>query len=355
MKSLREGDELKLNIPDVIKSEEELEAVLSEPYPETVAFMERIQGDIIILGASGKMGVSLAHTIKRACKMAGVHKRIIAVDKIKNEKLEQPGIETISCDLLVPDEVARLPLADNVIFMAGRKFGEIGSEDLTWMINTIVPYNVCRKFAGSRIVAFSTGCVYPLVSAASGGSNETDPPDPVGEYAASCLGRERVFEYFSRNKNTPTLLFRLNYAIDLRYGVLLDIAQRIYNDEPVDLSVSHANVIWQGDAVNRAILSLDHAAIPPTVLNVTGGEILCVKDLAEQFADLLGKKVRFKGKDTGKAYLSNASRSIHLFGSPRVSVARMVKWTSEWLKLGGPTLNKPTHFQVTDGQFLDKK
>lgn len=164
-----------------------------------------------------------------------------------------------------------------------------------------------------------------------------------------------MFEYFSRNKNTPVLLFRLNYAIDLRYGVLLDIADRIYNGEAVDLSVSYANVIWQGDAVNRAILSLDHAAIPPVVLNVTGGDILSVKDLAEQFAGLFGKKVAFQGQDTGKAYLSNASRSLALFGSPRVSVPRMVKWIAEWLKRGGPSLNKPTHFQVMDGQFLDKK
>ena len=355
MKSLRDGGELKLNIPDVIKSEDELEEVLSEPYPETAALMKRMQGNLLILGAGGKMGVSLAHAAKRACKMAGVDKRIIAVDKIKIEKLEQLKIETISCDLLDPEEVARLPYAENVIFMAGRKFGEIGSEELTWMINTIVPYNICRKYAGSRIVAFSTGCVYPLVSAATKGSCETDPPDPVGEYANSCLGRERVFEYFSRHKKTPVLLFRLNYAIDLRYGVLLDIAERVYNGEAVDLSVTHANVIWQGDAVNRALLCLEHAAIPPAILNITGEAILSVKDLAEQFAELFGKKVIFQGNDAGKAYLSNASRSMDIFGSPRISVPRMVKWIAEWLKQGGPTLNKPTHFQVTDGQFIDKK
>jgi len=352
---LREGDELKLNLPDVIKSEDELEEVLSEPYPETVALMKRMQGNLLILGAGGKMGVSLAHAAKRASQMAGVDKRIIAVDKINNEKLEQLEIETISCDLLDPDEVSRLPHADNVIFMAGRKFGETGSEELTWMINTIVPYNVCRKYAGSRIVAFSTGCVYPLVSDSSGGSRETDPPDPVGEYANSCLGRERVFEYFSGHKKTPVLLFRLNYAIDLRYGVLLDIAERIYNGEAVDLSVTYANVIWQGDAVNRAILGLEHAAIPPAILNITGEDILSVKDLAQQFAKLFGKKAAFQGNDAGNAYLSNASRSMGLFGSPRISVPRMVKWVAEWLKQKGPTLKKPTHFQVTDGQFLDKK
>jgi nucleoside-diphosphate-sugar epimerase len=339
--------------PETIRTEDELEAFLATPYPQTIEMMRRIGGDIIILGAGGKMGVSLANLAINACRLAGIKKRIIGVDVAIPEKLKRLGMEVIKCDLLDPSQVNRLPLADNVIFMAGRKFGVKGSEELTWMINVIVPYNVGCRFAGSRIVAFSTGCVYPLVSADSGGCRETDPPDPVGEYASSCLGRERVFEYFSRHKSAPLLLFRLNYSIDLRYGVLLDIARKVFMGKPVDLSVSYTNCIWQGDAINRALLCLEHAAVPPAVLNVTGVEMLSVRDLAGKFAGLFGKKAQFCGKDSGKAYLSNASHSAELFGTPRVSAEQMVKWSADWIKNGGPTLDKPTHFQVTDGHFLD--
>lgn len=339
--------------PETIQTEDELEDFLATPYSQTIEMMRRIEGDIVILGVGGKMGVSLAHLARKACELAGNQKRIIGVDVAIPEKLERFGVELIECDLLDPDQVNLLPRADNVIFMAGRKFGVKGSEELTWMINTVVPYNVGRRFETSRIVAFSTGCVYPLVSAETGGSGETDPPEPVGEYANSCLGRERVFEYFSRHKSTPLLLFRLNYSIDLRYGVLLDIAGKVFRDKPVDLSVSYANCIWQGDAINRALLCLEHASSPPAILNVTGEDILSVKDLAEQFAGIFGKKAQFCGKDSGKAYLSNASRSVELFGNPRVSVERMVKWVADWMNREGPTLDKPTHFQVTDGHFLD--
>jgi nucleoside-diphosphate-sugar epimerase len=338
---------------ETIKTEDELDDFLAMPYPETNEMMRRIKGDIMILGVGGKMGVSLAHLAVNSCKLAGLQKRIIGVDVSIPEKLEGMGVEVIKCDLLDPEQLNGLPHVDNIIFMAGRKFGIKGSEELTWMINAIVPYNVGTRFASSRIVAFSTGCVYPLVSFDSGGSRESDPPDPVGEYANSCLGRERVFEYFSRHKLSPILLFRLNYSIDLRYGVLLDIAQKVFEEKPVDLSVGYANCIWQGDAINRALLCLEHASCPPAILNVTGPEILAVRDLAERFAGIFGKKVLFSGKDSGKAYLSNASRSVELFGYPRVSVDQMVKWVADWIKAGGTTLDKPTHFQVTDGQFLD--
>lgn len=338
---------------ETIQTEDELDDFLATPYPETNEMMRRIKGDIMILGVGGKMGGSLAQLALNACQLAGVSKRIIGVDVMIPEKLEQIGVELIKCDLLDPDQVNRLPQTDNIIFMAGRKFGIKGSEELTWMINTIVPYNVGCRFASSRIVAFSTGCVYPLVSEKTGGARETDPPDPVGEYSNSCLGRERVFEYFSRHKSTPVLLFRLNYSIDLRYGVLLDIAQKVFEGNPIDLSVSYANCIWQGDAINRALLCLEHTECPPAILNVTGEDILSVRDLAERFAGIFGKQAIFSGKDTGKAYLSNASHSIDLFGKTRVSVDQMVKWIADWMQMGGATLDKPTHFQVTDGQFLD--
>ncbi|MBM3335965.1 epimerase, partial [Candidatus Sumerlaeota bacterium] len=261
---------------------------------------------------------------------------------------------TIVCDLANVEDMARLPKVKNVIFMVGRKFGVAGSEHDTWVTNTVIAGNAAATFRESNIVAFSTGCVYPLVSPQTGGSVETDATIPVGEYGNSCLGRERVFQYFSARYGTHVLLFRLNYAIDMRYGVLLDIAQAVFSGEPVDMSVSTANVIWQGDANNRALLCLEHTANPPAALNVTGPELLYVKDLAAQFAKIFGVTVRFKGNNSGIAYLSNAARSIALFGPPRVSVEQMVQWIANWVRLGGRTLGKPTHFQVTDGQFLAK-
>jgi nucleoside-diphosphate-sugar epimerase len=221
-------------------------------------------------------------------------------------------------------------------------------------MNVVVPANVARTFTDSRIVAFSTGCVYPLVAAGMPGCTEEDPPAPVGEYANSCLGRERVFEYYSRENNTPVLLFRLNYAIDMKYGVLADVAMRVLCGKPVDLSVGRANVIWQGDANNRALLCLEQATSPATPLNITGPETLSIRDLATEFGRLLGRSVTFTGTGGGRAYLNDASRSISLFGPPRIPAAVLVRWTAEWLGRGGVTLGKPTHFTVTDGQFLDE-
>jgi len=223
------------------------------------------------------------------------------------------------------------------------------------MVNVVVPANVARSFRESRIVAFSTGCVYALESPASGGSVETDAPAPVGEYANSCLGRERAFEYYSRENGTPVLLFRLNYSIDLRYGVLVDIAQAVFEERPVDISVNAANVIWQGDAVNRALLSLELASAPAVPLNVTGPETLVVDAVAKEFGARFGKDVRFAGVDSGKAYLNNALRSIEIFGPPRVDAATMIRWVADWIKRGNRLLGKPTLFQVTDGEYLARK
>jgi nucleoside-diphosphate-sugar epimerase len=347
-----------MELPKRITSEDQLKQVLATPYPELVQMMQRLDGDIMILGVGGKMGPSLAHLARNACNEANVQKRIIGVsrfsDKMQQKTLHSVGVETICCDLMNVDEVNALPKVKNVIFMAGRKFGVFGSETLTWMINTIVPGNVARAFKDSNIVVFSTGCVYALESAASGGSVETDPPSPIGEYAYSCLGRERIFEHYSRLHGTPALLFRLNYAIDLRYGVLLDIARDVCAGKPVDVSVSVVNVIWQGDANSRALLCLEHTASPPTMLNVTGPEILSVPTLAQEFARLFGVGVQFCGVDTGKAYLSSAARCVSLFGPPRVSVQQMIEWVAEWIRIGGRTLGKPTQFRVADGQFLSK-
>jgi nucleoside-diphosphate-sugar epimerase len=349
---------MKYEFPECIGGDAELEGMLAQPYPETVELMRRLEGDFVILGVAGKMGPSLARMARRACDAAGVRKRVIGVarfsDPSQRRLLDASGVETIACDLADPASVAALPDAANVVFMAGRKFGEIGSEALTWIMNVVVPGNVARRYARSRIVAFSTGCVYPLVAAATGGCTEDTPPAPVGEYANSCLGRERVFEHHCVSDGTPTLLFRLNYAVEPRYGVLVDVAERVLRGEPVDLTVGAANVIWQGDANNRALLCLEHARVPAVPFNVTGPETVSIASLAEEFGRLFGRKAVFTGGDSGRAYLSNASRSVRLFGPPRVPLGTLVRWTADWLAHGGGKLGKPTHFSVTDGQFLDK-
>lgn len=345
------------NFSKTFSSEEELDNFLSEPYPLTIEMMKRLEGDIIILGAGGKMGPTLANLALLACKAADVKKRIIAVDLFPDNlikgKLEKHGIETIKCDLLNYEEVAKLPKVKNVIYMAGRKFGEKGSETLTWMINVIASNNVASAFKGSNIVAFSTGCVYSLMSAKSQGSLETDFPLPVGEYANSCLGRERIFQFYSERYKTKLLILRLNYAVELRYGVLVDIAQNVYNKRPVDISVVAFNFIWQGDANNRALLCLEKTSSPPEILNITGSKIYSTKETALEFGKLFDVKVEFVGENQDKAYLSNAEKSIRLFGEPKIQYQQIIRWIADWIKGGGANLGKPTHFTVTDGQFLD--
>lgn len=347
-----------MQLPNEIRTEDELEGALAIPCPELADMMRRLDGDIIVLGVAGKMGPSLARLAFNACKQAGVRKRIIGVsrfsDPAQRDTLDRFGIETHACDLLNQADVERLPKVNNVIFMAGRKFGLVGSEAQTWATNAIVPTNVTRAFKQSRIVAFSTGCVYPLLSAETGGSVETDPVGPVGDYAISCVERERVFQQCSQENGTPVLLFRLNYAIDLRYGVLVDIALNVWAQQPVDSSVEWVNVIWQGDANNRALLCLEHTSCPAAVLNVTGPELLSVRVQAEEFGRIFQKKVTYTGVRSGVAYLSNAARSVALFGPPRVSIPQLRKWVAAWIAHGGRLLGKPTHFQVTDGQFLTK-
>ena len=244
-----------------------------------------------------------------------------------------------------------LPDAANVIFMAGTKFGTVGNEALTWASNTCLPALVCRRFATSRIVAFSTGNVYGTVPITSGGSLETDPPRPCGEYAMSCLGRERIFEHFSRTLGIPTVLLRLNYAVEMRYGVLVDLARKVYDGAAVDLSMAHVNVIWQGDAAAATLAALADATSPPLLLNVAGPEILSVRIVCEAFGRLLGREVRFTGSELPDALLSNAQATWRRYGPPRVSVEKMISWIANWLFRGGPMLDKPTHFEVRDGNF----
>ncbi len=348
-----------MELPQRFDSEEQLEHFLAEPYPETAQMMNRLEGDVMLLGAGGKMGPTLALLAKRACEAAGVKKRVIAVsrfsDQLAREALERAGVETMPCDLLDQEQVAKLPAAENIIYMAGRKFGERGSEEMTWMTNVVVPAIVARAFPRSRFVSFSTGCVYRLMPVAEGrGSREEDALAPVGEYAHSCVGRERVFDYYSRVNGTPVCHYRLNYAIDMRYGVLVDIARAVLDNRPVDLSAPLVNVIWQGDANNRALLCLEQAGSPPRALNVSGPETLRVAELARGFGERFGVTPILPASEGTHGYLTDAGRSVELFGAPRVSVETMMDWIAKWLTEGGRLLGKPTHFEVTDGNYLKK-
>jgi nucleoside-diphosphate-sugar epimerase len=314
-----------------------------------------MEGDLLVLGVGGKMGPGLAHMARRAFDRAGGRRRVIGVARFSSPDLEKQlqwrGVETIRCDLLDEAALQRLPDVANVLFLAGMKFGATGQESLTWAMNTHLPALVCRKFACSRIVAFSTGNVYGLVPANSGGSVETDAPAPVGEYAMSCLGRERIFEHFSRTGGTRVVLLRLNYACDLRYGVLVDLAQRILAGTPIDLGMSWFNTLWQGDANAMTLRCFEHAASPPLVLNLTGPELLNVCETGERLGELLGRRPIFAGAESPTALLSDARRAFGLFGPPEVTADELLRWVAEWLRQGQPTLNKPTHFEARDGKF----
>jgi nucleoside-diphosphate-sugar epimerase len=310
--------------------------------------MRRLDGDLLILGAGGKMGPSLARLCRSAADASGRPRRIITVSR---HLAAEAGIEAIPCDLLQRDQVARLPECPNILYLAGRKFGSSGSPELTWAMNAVVPAFVAERFRHSRMVVFSTGNVYPFREVSSGGSVETDTPAPVGEYAQSCLGRERVFEYFSREYGFPCLLFRLNYAVDLRYGVPVDIARKVYGGLPVNLGVPAFNAIWQRDANSYALRSLEHCDSPPRILNVTGAETLTVRETANWFGERFGRPVSFEGSAGPTALLSDASACHRLLGPPEVSAARLLEMVAAWIEAGGASLEKPTHFEVADGRF----
>jgi nucleoside-diphosphate-sugar epimerase len=343
------------NTPHRIENTGHLEELLSEPTPAAVEAMARLEGDLIVLGVAGKMGPTLARMVRRASEHAGVGRRVIGVARFtevgQEAKLQSHGIETIRCDLLDPAQLASLPGVPNVIYLVGMKFGSAGQEARTWAVNCWLPGAVCQKYRGAQVVAFSTGNVYGLSPVALGGSVETDAPRPVGDYAMSCLGRERVFEHFSREHRMPVALLRLNYATEMRYGVLVDLAQRVREGRPVDLAMGHLNAIWQADANATALAAFSRAACPPFVVNVTGPELLSVRGVAEQFGRLFGRSVAFHGAEGADALLSNGQMGHRLFGPPRVGAARLIHWTADWLGRGGETLGKPTHFEVRDGKF----
>ncbi len=347
--------ENRVDFPDLIESEADLAEVLSRPSTDLVEMMRRIDGDLVLLGISGKIGPDLARTALRAIEEAGCRKRVFGVSRFTEvgarERFADLDVELVSCDLLDPGQVAALPRIRNVVYLAGRKFGTAGSEGLTWVTNVVVPAHVARHFSGSRIVAFSTGAVYPPVAPSSGGCTETHPPGPVGEYAESCLGRERVFDYYSRQNGTPTALIRLNYAVDLRYGVLFDIGKRVLEGKPLDLAMGHFNTIWQGDVNNQALLALEHCASPPAVFNVTRPEVLSVRAVATEFARILGREAVFTGEEGPAALLSNPTATAEVLGRPVVPLEVMIRWQAHWLLVGGRSLDKPTHFEETGGRY----
>lgn len=333
----------------------ELERLLSEPTTGVKDTLNELDSDVLLLGVNGKLGPSLARMIHRGFEASGLRHRVIGVSRFSHvhqeAEFQARGIETIRCDLLDERAVERLPDIANVVFLAGRKFGATGQESSTWATNCWLPSVVCRKFRRSRIVALSTGNVYGPTPVSSGGSNETDALKPVGEYAMSCVGRERMFEYFSTTLGTPVALVRLNYACDLRYGVLVDLAQKVLSGESVDLSTPYVNTIWQGDVNSSIVECFRHVESPPRVINVTGPELLSVRTVCERFGSMMHRTPRFVGSESNSALLSNPKVAVQLFGKPRVSAEQLLSWVSDWVISGHPTLGKPTGFESRDGRF----
>jgi nucleoside-diphosphate-sugar epimerase len=339
------------SLPDTISDIAALDDLLCRPSQALVDDLRKVDGDIMILGVAGKMGPTLAGLAKAALP----DRRIIGVARFSDAsvkgRLQARGIETINCDLLDEAAIKALPKTANIVFMAGRKFGAEGDLSLTWAMNAHVPSLVAQAFAGSRIVAFSTGCVYPFVPVNGKGANEALPPDPPGEYAQSCVGRERMFEYFSRKFATPGRLLRLNYAIDMRYGVLHDIATKIHQGKPVDVSLGHVNFIWQGDASAQALRCLAHCETPTSPINVSGHEILSVRDLAAKLGARLGREPIIVGAEEPTAWLTDTSQAVKLFGLPVVDTRQLIAWTADWVARSMPSLGKPTKYEVRDGRY----
>jgi nucleoside-diphosphate-sugar epimerase len=337
------------------RTESELDELLSRPSPGVIRALEACPGDVAVLGAGGKMGPTVVRMVRRAADQAGEPRRVLAVSRFSTgplaDQLTESGIEVVRADLTDWASLASLPETPNVIFLAGQKFGTRSLPSTTWVTNTVVPALVADRFRASRIVALSTGNVYPLTAVRRGGSREDDAPAPIGEYAWSCLGRERVLEHASRARGTPMAIVRLNYAVDLRYGVLVDLALKVMKGTPVDVRMGAVNVIWQGDAASQVVQCLPEASVPPFVVNVTGAEVLSVRNIAHEFGRLFGRDPVLTGSEAGDALLSNTTRAQSLWGPPSVSATRLIGWVADWVMHGGVTLGRPTHFEQREGSF----
>ena len=341
--------------PATVDTLDQLEDLLSEPSPAAIEALGKIAGDVLVLGVGGKMGPSLARMAVRASQAAGVRRRVIGVARFSQSDLPQQlnawGIETIRADLLDARQLSDLPECPNVIAMTGMKFGSSGNPSLTWAMNAYLAGMISQRFARSRIVAFSTGNIYPMTSVTLGGAREEDPVGPIGEYAMSCLGRERMYEHFSRTQGTPMALVRLNYAHELRYGVIVDMAQQIWAEQPIDVTMGNFNAIWQGDANAMSLAALADVAAPPWTFNLAGPETLSMRRVCEQLAARMTKSVTFVSQEAGTALLSNGQRALHRYDYPRVSIDQLIDWIAAWVMRGGPSLGKPTHFETRDGKY----
>lgn len=334
---------------------QQLEHELTTPSQDLIDFIRDLEGDIVVLGAGGKVGPSVAIMAARAVSEAAVDKQVFGVSRFSDQQardsLESYGVSTVPADLTDDTALSGLPDAANVIYMAGNKFGTTGNEHFTWAMNSYLPGRIAQRYKTSRIVAFSTLLVYPMVDVTHGGSREHDAPAGYGEYAASCVGRERVFEHFALENDTPLLLFRLGYSIETRYGVLQEVAQAVRDGQPIDLSMGHASVIWQQDVAEYAIRSLGLASTPPRRLNITGPEIVSIRWLAERFAEKFGTQASFLGAESGNAYVLDGSSLQSEFGFPSTTVSQMIDRVAAWTAASAPTIGKPTKFQQRNGQF----
>ena len=341
--------------PEIIRDEAALDAALTQPSPDLRDFISQVNSPLVILGAGGKMGPTLAVLAKHAADLAGHPLEVIAISRYSNDAtrqwLENNGVQTHTADLAEASIWAELPDSENVIYLVGQKFGTEDNPGLTWAMNTLVPAYAAQRYQDAKLVALSTGCVYPLVPVDSGGATEATPPEPHGEYASACLARERLFEYQSSRHGTAMALIRLNYAIDLRYGVLHDIALKIHQGNPIDLAMGHFNCIWQGDANERILRALGHCTNPPQALNITAPETLSVRDVATHLGQLMGCEPKFTSKEAPTAWLNNPARSIELFDEPATSLETLLRWTAHWTLHEVRSLGKPTHFEVRDGKY----
>jgi hypothetical protein len=342
-------------LPDLIETEEALEEVMTRPSAALVEFIRTLRGPLVVLGAGGKMGPTLAVRARRAADAAKCKLDIIAVsrfsDKKARERLEAQGVRTLNADLLHREDVASLPDAENVIYLVGLKFGTTQNPAATWVMNTLVPAQVAERYSRSRMVVLSSGNVYPLVAVAGGGATEDHPLTPLGEYPNACVARERIFEYFSQQNHTPMVLVRLAYAVELRYGVLLDIAAKVQAGEPVDVTMNRLNWIWQGDANDMILRMLALAACPPAPLNLTGPQAVPIRAAATRLGELLERPARLTGVEQDSTFFSNSARACAALGAPELPLETLLRWIAHWVGRGGRTLGRPTHFEVRNGKY----